>query len=201
MLPVTNRVACILYNIITMKPITFFIISTGFILASCGNAETKADPSQPAIEIKTDTNTKITVPTILPDSANENTSAKGATTSSSEDPTVIITKIDNYLVSSSHFTVGASGGIQNCTITVTNKLPDVTFQKVMVEAIIQKDDGTEISTDYYTTINIEPGLSKLIKIPNTTQGSKVITRIIKIKSNELTKGEWILAGTRYVAPN
>ena len=184
-----------------MKPITFFIISTGFILASCGNAETKADPSQPAIEIKTDTNTKITVPTILPDSANENTSAKGATTSSSEDPTVIITKIDNYLVSSSHFTVGASGGIQNCTITVTNKLPDVTFQKVMVEAIIQKDDGTEISTDYYTTINIEPGLSKLIKIPNTTQGSKVITRIIKIKSNEMTKGEWILAGTRYVAPN
>ena len=189
-----------------MKPISFFIISTGFILASCGNAETKADPSQPAIEIKTDTTTNTTVPKIPTETANESTSAKGdpsrvATTSSSEDPTVIITKIDNYLVSSSHFTVGASGGIQNCTITVTNKLPDVTFQKVMVEAIIQKDDGTEISTDYYTTINIEPGLSKLIKIPNTTQGSKVITRIIKIKSNELTKGEWILAGTRYVAPN
>lgn len=189
-----------------MKPIVLFIISSSLILSSCGTAETKADPSQPEFEIKTDTTGNAILPKVSPENVNENTSAKsdqsrGAVTNSTEDPNSIIAKIDNYLVSSAHYNVGASGGIQNCTITITNNLPDVTFQKVMVEAIIQKDDGKEISTDYYTAINIEPGMSKLIKIPNTTQGSKVITRIIKIKSNELTKGEWLLAGTRYVAPN
>lgn len=208
-LAVTNAVACRLLNLFTMKQsISFiFIISSAFILASCGNAETKADQSDTAIERKTDTTAAIATPKTSDENINSVTSGKadqswsaaGATLPT--EPNEIIARIDEHLVSAAQFTVGPSGGIQNCIITVTNNLPDITFQKVIVEVTIQKDDGGLVKTDYYTAINIEPGMSKVIKIPNTSQGTKVITHIVKVKSTELTKGEWVLAGSHFVAPN
>ncbi len=189
-----------------MKLIITLLTLSCVVLASCGSSETKTDSPKPELETKIDSVSSTTMPKESQENIKENTATKsgqsrGIEINPSDDPAKIIAKIDDYLVSSAQYTVGASGGIQNCTVTITNSLPDVSFQKVLVEVSIQKDDTLIIKTDYYTVINIDPGMSKLVKIPNTLQGTKVITRIIKIKSNELTKGEWVLAGSRFVAPD
>ena len=190
-----------------MKLIILFLISTSIILTSCGNAETKADQSDTVIERKKDTTAVTDAPKVSDENINSVTSGKAGQSqnvtraTSTTEPNEIIARIDEHLISSAQFTVGQSGGIQNCIITVTNNLPDITFQKVLVEVTIQKDDGGLVKTDYYTAINIEPGMSKVIKIPNTSQGTKVITHIVKVKSAELTKGEWVLAGSHFVTPN
>ena len=108
----------------------------------------------------------------------------------------ILAHIDKHLVSAAQFTASA-GGITNGTVSITNTLPAASFQKVMVEVQIRSADGGELRTDYYTAINIEPGGVKMVKIPNSP-GTKIVTRIIKVKSAELTKGEFVLAGDQFV---
>lgn len=114
---------------------------------------------------------------------------------SSKDPGVLA-KIDQYLVSTSAFTP-ANGGISNASISVKNTLSNAGFQKVILEVTILKDDNSLVSTDYYTMVNIEPGETKQMPIPNKSQGSKIVIHVVKVKSVELTNGESVMTGIHY----
>lgn len=112
----------------------------------------------------------------------------------------ILKKIDDYLVSKASFSAPENGieGISNATVTIENTLPDISFQKAMVEVSILLADGTEYRTDYHTVINLDPGTAKVVKIPTTTRGVSIHAHIIKIKSKELTNNEWVYTGNQYV---
>lgn len=185
-----------------MKLLGAVIIFLAIIWASCGSAGTKADTSEINIETITDTtaadtkNPKENIP-INKTKIDQSNQARAALPST--EPAEILAKIDSYLASAAQYTVQPSGGIVNCSVTVTNNLPDVTFQKALVEVSILNNDGSVIKTDYYTIINIEPGMSKVFKVPNSTHGSKIATSITKVKSSELTKGEWVLSGKHFVS--
>jgi len=116
-----------------------------------------------------------------------------------KDQTDILVNIDKYLVSKPVYTiVEPNGGIINASVTARNSLNDVTFEKAIIEVNILMADGTEYRTDYYTLLNIEPGLSKTVSIPNTTKGTIVESHIVKVMSTQLTNGEFILVGMHYV---
>ena len=107
----------------------------------------------------------------------------------------IISRIDDHLVSTASFTPGATGGMTNASVTVKNKLSNITIQRALLEVSIRNADGSEVRTDYYTVVNLEPGGSKLVPIPNQTKGSKMVLHIVKVKSDQLTNGEFVLAGS------
>lgn len=124
----------------------------------------------------------------------------GETIITKANPNEILTHIDNYLVSKVSYTKDSlSGGIKNGILTVKNTLPDVVFQKALVEVSIITESNQEYRTDYYTLQNIEPGDIKSIKIPESSRGVKVISHIVKVKSEKLTNGEMILVGDKYEA--
>jgi hypothetical protein len=111
----------------------------------------------------------------------------------------ILANIDKYLVSKPDYpTPQASGGIINGKVTVENTLPDITFQKAIVEVSILLEDGKEYRTDYYILQNIEPGDIKTVQIPKTTRGTKVTSHIVKLKSDQLTNGEMVVVGSKLV---
>jgi hypothetical protein len=182
------------------------IISAAFIISSCGNTETKADPSDTVIETKNKPDTTGTTTTPKPSEENikDNAAAKSGQARGLTNPVNetndILANIDKHLVSTTEFTALPSGGFANCVIKVTNTLPDATVQKASVEVSILKEDGSLVKTDYYTVINIESaGGMKVVKVPNSNQGAKIVTHIVKVKSNELTKGEFVLTGSHFSA--
>jgi hypothetical protein len=173
-----------------------FIFSL-IILVSCKDAENKAVKIPPLENKKSDTDQKISGERIQ-----DNTGAKSSTApvlTPKEKPNEILANIDQYLVSTAKFTAAAKGGIADGTVTIQNTLADISFQKAFVEASILKENGQEYRTDYYTVINIEPGGTKVVKIPKTAQGVKIVTHIVKVKSLELTNGEMVLTGSRATA--
>jgi hypothetical protein len=180
--------------------IHLLIVSSLIILVSCRGAENKAAVTVPLENKKSDTDQK------KPDERiQDNTTTKSGQTnipgfSSSSKSNDILANIDKYLISSAQFTATAKGGIADGTVTVQNTLTDITFQKAYVEASILKENGQEYRTDYYTVINIEPGGNKVVRIPKAAQGIKVVTHVVKVKSNELTNGEMVLTGSR-ATPN
>jgi len=181
------------------KKSLLLLIVTGIIFTSCGDAETKAGKDDSAATVNAKDSANFT------DEKNpDSNSAQSGTTRGLDigtEPDDILTNIDNYLVSKATFTsAGAAGGITNGNVSIENTLPDVTFQKAIVEVSILLADGKELRTDYYTIQNVEPGGKKTVKIPNTTRGNSIVCHIVKLKSMELTKGEMILVGSRYV-PN
>jgi hypothetical protein len=189
-----------------MKQIIPVIISAAIFLTSCNNAETKADPSDTVIESKksTDTTGTITAPKPPEENIKDNAAAKSGQARSLTTPVNetndILANIDKHLVSTTEFRALPSGGFTNCVIKVTNTIPDATVQKAIVEVSILKEDGSLLKTDYYTVINIESaGGMKVVKVPNSNQGAKIVTHIIKVKSNELTKGEFVLTGSHFSA--
>lgn len=115
-------------------------------------------------------------------------------------PGDVLANINKYVVSTPTFNplTPGSEGISNCTVTIHNTLDNTSFQKVIAEVSIILADGKEYRTDYYTVVNLEPGDKKLVKIPNTTRGVKVTSRIVKVKSTELTNGESVTVGNGYV---
>ncbi|MBC7872915.1 MAG: hypothetical protein H7Y01_02905 [Ferruginibacter sp.] len=184
-----------------MKYVALIFTIVSFILASCRNKDKKEDPPV------TVTDTAVTVMPDVPVEIKKDSpvvktgQTRGLDTNSSgSEKNEILANIDKHLVSASQYTASPSGGITNGTVSITNTLPDATFQKVMVEVKIRKENGDEFKTDYYTVVNIEPGGVKVVKLPNTSQGATIITHIIKVKSTELTKGEFILSGIHFV-PN
>lgn len=102
----------------------------------------------------------------------------------------IISHIDNYLVSEGH--------LQEATVTVRNTLPNITFQKAIVEVSSLRADGSLIRTDYFPIQNIEPGDLETIRLVKNTKTASLETHIVKIKSNALTNGEMILAGSHFI---
>jgi hypothetical protein len=171
---------------------SFLLISATIliILFSCRNAETKVDPDNNTAPKKTEENLPVT------------TGARSIDTSSINNTSAdILKRIDNHITCSPGFTLDPNGGITNGIITVKNTLPGITIQKALIEVSILLADNTEYRTDYYTIINIEAGETKVIKIPNTTRGTKVTSHIVKLKSDELTGGEMILVGSRYAPAN
>ncbi len=164
-------------------------------LHACGNAERKTDTDKPVDKSTADT--QLVIPDIQPETSVPVKPGKAPVKNGPDD---VLANIDQYLVSTPSFNPSAANaeGIRGCTVSVHNKLNTASFQKAILEVSILLADGNEYRTDYYTVINIESGQQKLIKIPNTTRGVKVITHIVRVTSNELTKGEAVVVGTRYV---
>lgn len=199
-----------------MKNNNLAIILIAIILTSCGNAETKTDVSTTVIENKTDSSNAIVTPKESEGNVNSKTAVKEgqppATTAVKSEQTrgiqekltpgnnEILAHIDQHLISTPQYTASPSGGFINCSVRVTNTLTEVTFQKALIELTILKPDGSLLRTDYYTVINVEPGGgTKIVLIPDNNQGVKIVTHIIKVKSNELTNGEFVLTGSRFIA--
>lgn len=178
-----------------MKIIGLFIISLGLIIQSCGNTEKKTESEQTE-QLPGDTGIKVPSPPPPPE-AKPSESVKPAP---KNDPGDVLANINQHLVTTQAFDPPASGaeGISNCMVTIHNTLRDATFQKAIIEVSILLADGKEYRTDYYTVVNIDPGQKKLVKIPNTTRGTKVTSRVVKVRSNELTKGESVTVGANYV---
>jgi len=175
-----------------------------FILASCGSAETKADPTLVPVEKNDPATDTVSAATTQP-STKENINdkltktsgqARGITTEPSPGGNDILANIDQYLQITPQYTVSPSGGFTGCMLKVTNTLNDASFQKAIIELSILKADGSLLRNDYYTVINIEAaGGFKMVRVPDNKQGAKLVTHVIKVKSNELTNGETVLAGT------
>jgi len=95
--------------------------------------------------------------------------------------------IDRHLITTPHYP-STYGGITNGTVTVENTLPNVTFEKAIIEVSIIKANGDIYTRNYYTVEDIEPGDVKTISLPNTSRGTRVIPKVAKVKSKELTNG-------------
>lgn len=160
-------------------------------IVACNDSVTKADPNDSATKQLSNPADSI---------INDNAPAESLTKNSDpDDPKLILANIDQYIVSKASFDPPAAGseGIRNCILTVQNKLSNTSFQKVILEVSIHSSDNKEYRTDYHTIVNIDPGTSKQIKIPNAERGVKVTGHVVKVKSTELTQGETVLTGTHY----
>ena len=173
------------------------LISFLVIISGCNEIATKAETDEVPNEknetskLNTDLNSNNKSSSVtLPDS----TSLQPTT-----DPNIILANIDQFLVSRSIIpeTTVNTEGIYGAMVTIQSSL-NFSFQKIIVEVSILLADDKEYRTDYYTLYNIEPASTKTIKIPNTSRGVKIVSHVIKVKSNELTNGEWILTGNRFV---
>jgi hypothetical protein len=165
-----------------------------------------SDTSQTVITNGPDTTQKVTdtnnvSPSVPNSEAPEEKPSTNTTTSRDaalpkKDPGVLA-KIDQYLVSVPKFTTTPTGGITQASITLTNKLSTASFQKAILEVTILKADNSVVSSNYYNVVNIEPGDSKQVNIPDSPQGSKIVVHVVKVRSNELTNGESVVTGVHY----
>jgi len=188
-----------------MKTIKIFAIIL-FVFTACTNADKKeiqTDTTTVSTDTfvvqPVDTGTTTTIPGNLKDIPTTKTIDRSSKTSAPEKPSNdpgVLKNIDKFLVSTPTFSVTA-GGISNGTITVKNTFPSATIQKAFLEVTYLKADNSQIRSDYFTVINLDPGESKLVAIPNVPEATKIIAHIVKVKSNELTNGESVITGARY----
>ena len=186
-----------------MKKTIAFILSASLflILSSCGEVSTKDEniDTNKADNNLADSAGGTTVTSVQSD-VNEKAAVKSGNIVAKKVPNEILANIDQHLVSKVSFSEPpVGGGINNGIVTIKNTLPDVTFQKVIVEISILTESNEEYRTDYYTFQNVEPGDSKSAKMPKTTRGVKAVSHVVKLKSNELTNGEMILVGDKFTA--
>lgn len=183
-----------------MKKTNGLLISFScLVLASCGGTDNnKADTKDAAKRDIPVSNENARDRNIPASPAKENPVLKEEKKTAG--PNEILAHIDKHVISAATFDQPDTNteGIRNCLINIKNNLADASFQKAIVEVSILLADGKEYRTDYYTIVNLEPGGTKTIKIPNTTRGTNVISHVIKVKSNELTHGEYVLTGDHYV---
>jgi hypothetical protein len=83
------------------------------------------------------------------------------------------------------------GGISNGSISIQNTLAGLTFQKVVVEIKIIKDNGEVYRTELITFKNVETGDVQSSSFPDSQRGTSVKSRVIRIQSEELTDGKII----------
>jgi hypothetical protein len=172
------------------------VLAAGII--SCGRANKKTDDDTNRT-INTDTvtrtdNSKRPTEENIP-GKNLSTPTNGGRPTNNE----ILANIDQYLVSKSTFSPPpAAGGITNAGVTIQNMLPDITFQKAIIEVSILTADSAEFRTDYYVLQNIEPGEIETVKVPNASRGNSIVVHVVKLKSTELTNGEMVLVGNHFV---
>ena len=180
------------FNLFLLIPVVMLM------LASCGGAETKAGPED------TEKNTASAAERTGDEEIINEKTAPAAVLSTSDSAALkpesneILAKIDQYLVSTPVFIAPKAGsGIVNAIVTVKNKLANVTFQKAIVEVTLIAADGQILQNDYYPIQNIQPGDLETIKLPNSQKAASLVSRIVKVKSNQLTNGEMVLVGTHF----
>lgn len=171
-------------------PLILVLVSA---LASCGGAETKADKeterSYNNEERKAEENISSGAPAASAPVSTDSTTAI-------PDNNEILSRIDRYLVSTPEFKADGSG-ISNAVVQVRNTLPNITFQKAIVEVNLIAADGKVLRNDFYTIQNIEPGDLETIRLPATPKATAIQSHVVKLKSNELTHGEMIMVGALY----
>ena len=189
-----------------MKTIKIFAIVLVFFTA-CKNAD-KKDVQTDTTTISTDTmavqpvdtGTTTTIPEKLNNIPSAPATGRSSKTNAPEKPSSgdpdFLKNIDKYLVSTPTFSV-AGGGISNGTITIKNTFPNATIQKAFLEVTYLKADNSQVRSDYFTVINLDPGESKQVAIPHVPEATKIIAHIVKVKSNELTNGESVMTGAQY----
>lgn len=176
-----------------------FVHLVCLIATSCGDANTRTETTDKnsVSNIQSDSTKWDSVKTVQDDVKAKNSTSSGKIFIKNL-PSKILADIDQYLVSKVSFSEPPpGGGINNGIVTLRNTLPDVTFQKVIVEVSILTEANEEYRTDYYIFQNVEPGDSKSAKMPKTTRGIKAVSHVVKLKSNELTHGEMILVGNKF----
>jgi hypothetical protein len=104
-----------------------------------------------------------------------------------EEKQKILSNINEYLVTKPDYPDPGLGGIVNGKVHVKNNLK-VTIQKATILVQVILDNGSVYSNEFYTIENIERGEVKTIDIPNTTRGTSVKSKVVKVKSQELTNG-------------
>ena len=109
----------------------------------------------------------------------------------------VLAKIDNYLVSVPKFVAGPNGGISQATITVRNTMSNASFQRVTLEVTQLASNGSVIDIAYHNLVNLEPGDSKQVSLPDNPKVSKIISHVVKVTSKELTNGESVATGAGY----
>ncbi len=175
-----------------LLPVTIILIAS-----SCGDVSSKDENKANNNLVDSASRTSVTS---LHDDINEKSAVESGNIVVKNIPNEILANIDQHLVSKVSFSEPpVGGGINNGIVTIKNTLPDVTFQKVIVEVSILTESNEEYRTDYYTFQNVEPGDSKSAKMPKTTRGIKVVSHVVKLKSNELTNGEMVLVGDKFAA--
>jgi mannitol-specific phosphotransferase system IIBC component len=71
--------------------------------------------------------------------------------------TDIIKNINQYLITTPNAEVSGLGGVSNGSVSIQNRLEGITFQKVVVEVKIIKDNKDVYRTEVITFKNVEPG--------------------------------------------
>ncbi len=160
---------------------------------SCGGAETKIDPRD---TIRNNDSAAPVQEQVADDKVPSAEPRSGAVDNPINNPknserNEILRNIDRHLVSSQ----SASD-----RVTVENTLPDVSFQRIIIEVSELNESGEPTRTNFYQVTNLESASRKVVKITPPTAGARVDIHIVKAKSTELTKGEMILVGSRYT-PN
>jgi hypothetical protein len=178
--------------------LTLAIVVVATIFFSCGGAETKVDSTGDEMN-KEVTGNEREAEAKIPESG---TAPAAKSDSSTVIPVnnEILAKIDNYLVSIPLYaTPPAGASIHNATVIVKNTLNNITFQKVIVEVNMLTTDGNVLRNDFYPIQNLEPGDEETINIPNTPGATSIKCHVVKVKSNELTRGEMVMTGMLFNA--
>jgi hypothetical protein len=169
------------------------IVTTLALFISCGTNKRKTD-DQDALKDTTTTNTTTTTTGTTsaatePQPVQKESGARSAD-SGTNDKHAILANIDQHLIS--------KPDISNATLTVENTLKDATIIKAYAEVSVLDANDKTLRTSYLILENIQPGDSKAVKIPDVSGGAKITSHIVRLKSDQLTDGETILVGSRYI---
>ena len=103
----------------------------------------------------------------------------------------IIKNIDQYLTTTPTAEISGIGGVSNGSVSIQNRLEGITFQKVVVEVKIIKDNLDVYRTEVITFKNVERGDVQSSPFPDSQRGTSIKSRVIRIQSTELTDGKII----------
>ena len=152
-------------------------------LTACGNNEdSKTDISDSLTKPKTDTP--------VADPPEPAKPAEPRSPGNGNDKDRILANIDQYLIS--------KPSLSEASLIVENTLKDATITLAYAEVSIIDASGKSLRTDFLKVENIAPNSSKTVRIPDVSNGAKITSHIVRLKSDQLTNGETILVGSRYV---
>jgi len=166
------------------------MIIAAMVFTSCRSKDTKTDVPDTLQKKSADTVSVTVQPEEKPKPGTAR-SIEPNRSSGNHDKNKILANIDQYLVSTAAYPDPG-------TVVIKNTMPDVTVQKAILEVKILNASGAEARLDYYIVNNIEPGDSKTVKIAGAAAGVSASCHVVKLNSNELTGGETIIVGSKYV---
>lgn len=171
-----------------MRSFVLLLSIVSIFFVSCGSNKKEKDEINSSKNKETDTMTgtgsAVNEPTPLPKE-----SSPRSVDSGNNDKHEILSHIDQYLIS--------KPSLSNATLTVENTIKDAKIIKAYAEVSILDANDKNLRTSFLILENILPGDSKVVKIPDVSGGAKIVSNIVRLKSDELTNGETILVGSRY----